>query len=432
VPYLITGLDSELCRLTVSCPRQLCYERGSSPGSPVSPAFLQGGSGCSAGTPSPIRPAQWTDLNLCLRDGDTRILVGAFVQTDDNSVSYCLDRCRGLDYAYAGLENGNQCWCSSKVARGSGYGSVRSPSACDSPCAANASETCGGPSYGLSLWQDLSQVPIPFDPNAGADWQDSGLCLRDSATRILVGWTDNDDFMTPQYCQCASEAASTCPPSETKQLTPSLARSIRPLSSPVHDPWLPSRRPREQARVLLLQDGRRRPLVRHGAADDRLPAPVLGRSQPNLRRQRLLAAPLVRRRSHLQARAAVHQPHDRRAVDLGVLLCGLYAGLVLGRRVLVLASVLVRLGSGPERASVVRDESSASPGSAGRPEGVDGEQYPPRSPGDGARLDHSTPSCPVLISFAPRFAYRPHLDPHLVLSRRIVSERSRCPAALPC
>lgn len=86
----------------------LCYDPPSSAGAAVAPAFLDGGSGCAAGTPSPVQPARWNNTGLCLEDSQTRILDGAFIQTDDNSVEYCLDRCATLDYTWAGLENGNQ------------------------------------------------------------------------------------------------------------------------------------------------------------------------------------------------------------------------------------------------------------------------------------------------------------------------------------
>lgn len=79
---------------------------------------------------------------------------------------------------------------------------MRSPNACRSTCAADTSETgCGGPDYGLALYQDLAQVPVPFDPFAGTSWADSGYCLTDSAARILVGWSDGDGYLTPQFCQ---------------------------------------------------------------------------------------------------------------------------------------------------------------------------------------------------------------------------------------
>lgn len=158
-----------------------------------------------------------------MSDSNTRILDGTFIQTDDNSVSFCLARCAGLDYAFAGLENGNQCWCGAAPKSGNGLGSVRPSTACRTPCAANASQTCGGGDYGLSLWQDLNQVPIAFDPADGSDWQDSLYCLRDSATRTLAGFSTSAAFMTPQYCQCKSHA---CPKSLAAH-TPPLTRLMR-------------------------------------------------------------------------------------------------------------------------------------------------------------------------------------------------------------
>lgn len=95
--------------------------------------------------------------------------------------------------------------------RGDGYGVVRSPASCFLGCIANSTEVCGGPYYGMSLYEDRNQVTAPYDPFAGTNWKDSGYCVLDSDTRVLVGWTDGVGYMTPQYCQCEFACRQACP-----------------------------------------------------------------------------------------------------------------------------------------------------------------------------------------------------------------------------
>jgi hypothetical protein len=50
----------------------------------------------------------------------------------------CVEICRNRGFAYAGLQNGKQCYC------GNSYGRLGRVANCDMPCSGNAKEMCGG------------------------------------------------------------------------------------------------------------------------------------------------------------------------------------------------------------------------------------------------------------------------------------------------
>ncbi|EJT97496.1 WSC-domain-containing protein [Dacryopinax primogenitus] len=68
----------------------------------------------------------------------------------DLTVELCVNVCAGLDYPYAAVEAGDECYCSD----GLYYGAVpASASACTTACIGNAEETCGGTNH-FSLYAD--------------------------------------------------------------------------------------------------------------------------------------------------------------------------------------------------------------------------------------------------------------------------------------
>ncbi|CAH0002845.1 unnamed protein product, partial [Clonostachys byssicola] len=59
------------------------------------------------------------------------------------TIKLCLDGCRVRGYAYAGTENGNECWCGTNV----GSKNIKVDDAkCDMPCQGSPSGNCGGKS----------------------------------------------------------------------------------------------------------------------------------------------------------------------------------------------------------------------------------------------------------------------------------------------
>ena len=87
----------------------------------------------------------------CFDDSSDRLLNGSYKQTPGNTVESCGVYCGGLGFKYAGLEFGNQCFC------GSDLPSNATAAACDTPCAGNDRETCGG-TWTLSIYEITSQL----------------------------------------------------------------------------------------------------------------------------------------------------------------------------------------------------------------------------------------------------------------------------------
>jgi hypothetical protein len=96
----------------------------------------QGPAGSSPSTP--ITPAADSAYVGCYTDQNTRALP-AFLMTSGATVETCIAAAKAAGYAFAGVQYGVQCFAGNDV----GY-TVDVQSACNMPCSANPSETCGG------------------------------------------------------------------------------------------------------------------------------------------------------------------------------------------------------------------------------------------------------------------------------------------------
>ena len=70
-----------------------------------------------------------------------RVLKSAFVKLAKNSVSRCINYCVEKSYNYAGMENGNECYCAKKIPKNL---KVLPEAKCSSICPGNTSQKCGG------------------------------------------------------------------------------------------------------------------------------------------------------------------------------------------------------------------------------------------------------------------------------------------------
>lgn len=72
-----------------------------------------------------------------------------FVLADVNmTLAFCAQICGMSNYQYFGVEYGNECWCAHSI---SPAATPTNTSSCDSPCAGDSSETCGG-LLTISVW----------------------------------------------------------------------------------------------------------------------------------------------------------------------------------------------------------------------------------------------------------------------------------------
>jgi hypothetical protein len=94
--------------------------------------------GASTGTP---RPTTWTAMGCYSQDPAQPILEERTTGNDIfMSIGLCTSRCSLGNFPFAGLQNGNQCWCGSHL----GGGLAKNQSDCNVPCPGFAVDTCGG------------------------------------------------------------------------------------------------------------------------------------------------------------------------------------------------------------------------------------------------------------------------------------------------
>lgn len=82
----------------------------------------------------------WSPLG-CFTDASTRALSGANTVTSSNTPTSCASYCNSKGYTLAGVENGQECWCSSTLAYSGGAGQPADSSKCSTPCTGNSALT---------------------------------------------------------------------------------------------------------------------------------------------------------------------------------------------------------------------------------------------------------------------------------------------------
>ncbi|KAJ6515444.1 WSC domain-containing protein [Mycena sanguinolenta] len=103
------------------------------------------------GTPPPITPQQvgtWEYVGCFSDSVSARQLAHQQTISGGVTVESCTAACKTSGFSFAGLEDGQECWCGSSVPTSS-----LGNSACATACVANTREFCGGPSK-LSVYED--------------------------------------------------------------------------------------------------------------------------------------------------------------------------------------------------------------------------------------------------------------------------------------
>lgn len=122
----------------------------------------------SASIFSPAGPQKNNFVLLgCVQDKypDSRVINGGYQDNPSGgqTIGKCLSFCAGQGYYYAGIENGNQCFCGQtlddgKVTQPADGISVSQNGGCTSPCQGNKTQSCGGPNR-LLVFQGKSKPP---------------------------------------------------------------------------------------------------------------------------------------------------------------------------------------------------------------------------------------------------------------------------------
>ncbi|KAK4131244.1 WSC-domain-containing protein [Trichocladium antarcticum] len=120
----------------------------------------------SAGSVSGSIPP-WKDLG-CYVDDESPPTLNNFLGTHVfQTVTQCENDCMGAGYKFAGLKQGNQCWCGNTVNRERAVDASR----CDIACAGYAVDMCGGLDH-LNIYENptkpslVPNTPTPPSPTA--------------------------------------------------------------------------------------------------------------------------------------------------------------------------------------------------------------------------------------------------------------------------
>ncbi|KAF5541770.1 glycoside hydrolase [Fusarium mexicanum] len=128
----------------------------------------------------------------CYTDSTQRILTSLEQDLSQNTPQLCANFCGSQGYTFSATEYGNQCYCGNNI---NSPGASTQSCQCDSKCAGNSSQTCGG------TWA-MSVVKIS-NPSSIAQYfaiTDDLGCYTDSTQRTLTGFSKTSSNATRQGC----------------------------------------------------------------------------------------------------------------------------------------------------------------------------------------------------------------------------------------
>ncbi|KAF8644534.1 hypothetical protein AX16_008410 [Volvariella volvacea WC 439] len=164
------------------------------------------GAAYASGTPPPPPPPTTTTTAIstptstpvngfsyygCVAEGTTgsrRALTGASFSQPNMTPQVCQSLCSS--FRYAGVEYSNECFCGNSLTNNGATGSVIPSGNCNSPCAGDSSQTCGG-SWTLSVYEQANSQPVT--------WNSAG-CYTDAQSRMLRGSSTSQGGMTSATC----------------------------------------------------------------------------------------------------------------------------------------------------------------------------------------------------------------------------------------
>jgi hypothetical protein len=118
----------------------------------------------------------------CVVDSASRAFASpAFYTFSDNTPAKCATQCGSKGYAFAAVENGQECMCSN------GYVNNTAPatapvSECNTPCSGNSTLTCGG------AWRmEVFASSAPSLATLPKGWIVAMPCAQDSSSRVFTG-----------------------------------------------------------------------------------------------------------------------------------------------------------------------------------------------------------------------------------------------------
>ncbi len=144
-------------------------------------------------------PQGWSRLSQCVRDGSKRLL-SERMNVIDLTIESCIQSCDSKGYKFAGVEYGQECWCSSSLNKAnSPVGQNVGSGECREPCHGNHNEACGG-NWAITVYQKGGSGGSPTKPSSTTSSSQSGtpkpgtsskykLVDEHSGSNFFDGWT---------------------------------------------------------------------------------------------------------------------------------------------------------------------------------------------------------------------------------------------------
>lgn len=149
----------------------------------------------------------WQYVN-CYTDNvnSVRVLSASDTSSSTMTIQTCQQTCASSGYRFAGLEYGNQCFCSSIIASGA----TGNQTGCNMGCAGNMTQICGSPDL-ISIFNNTQSTATIAAPGAGYTSTAAGTyvgCVSDNVSggRALTGASTTSSSMTLESCRAYCDA----------------------------------------------------------------------------------------------------------------------------------------------------------------------------------------------------------------------------------
>ncbi|WVQ71228.1 hypothetical protein IAR50_000753 [Cryptococcus sp. DSM 104548] len=153
--------------------------------------------------------SEWYALG-CAVDSFDRVLSEYSVSMSDMTINSCLSACEDLGYKYAGVEFGEECYCSSTLASGVAYDEDR----CNIACIGDEQETCGG-TWAVEVFELISSAVSSSCSNSTASATSTSVLSSTSDVSMTLTSAASSSAVSQTLSESASSSAATSNVSET-------------------------------------------------------------------------------------------------------------------------------------------------------------------------------------------------------------------------
>ncbi|WWD04019.1 hypothetical protein V865_002082 [Kwoniella europaea PYCC6329] len=152
-------------------------------------------------------PSGWSSVGCIVDNTNSRALPGvSSTNANNNTIQGCVSSCASKGYLFAGVEYGQECWCSNTATLTSAASTD-----CNMVCPGDIWSTCGGSSR-INVYRsanaptDGQPTPLP-DSSLPSGWSSLGCMVDDQSNRALNGGSTTSSSNTVQSCisSCASK-----------------------------------------------------------------------------------------------------------------------------------------------------------------------------------------------------------------------------------